>query len=177
MSKIYENYSNNIQCCWYDSSNVIFSKCYDNDGDEKVVKIIFKNGRTYLYKGVNVYDYINFRDAQSNGSAFNKYMSKYTAVRIQDTDLDKLNELKEKFMNEEKELQQTEVGDLDYVIEFVNKTGEFALKRGDKVVYSGIEGKVSIVDLFTNMGINSTLKEVDEIVNITDEDNDKIDVE
>ena len=103
--KLYSKYENSQEFCWYDSSNIIFSKCYDNPGDCKVVKIIFKNGRTYLYKDVDVNDYIMFRDAESNGSAFTKYIKKYAATRIQDTDLSKLEELKDSFINENQELQ------------------------------------------------------------------------
>ena len=64
--KLYSKYENSQEFCWYDSSNIIFSKCYDNPGDYKVVKIIFKNGRTYLYKNVDVKDYIMFRDAEQS---------------------------------------------------------------------------------------------------------------
>jgi hypothetical protein len=176
MSKIYEKYCNSIQYCWYDSSNIIFSKCYDNPGQYKVVKIIFKNGRTYLYKDVLDNDYLAFRDAESNGIAFTKHIKQYTATRIQDTDLDKLNELKEQFINENNDLQETKVSDLGYVIEFCDKTGEFAIKLKDKVIYHGIEGQVSIINLLQSMGISCTLKSVDEIINETDENEDKIEV-
>lgn len=175
--KTYENYSNNAQCCWYDSSNVVFSKCYDNAGELKVVKIIFKKGTTYLYKDVDVNDYVLFRDAQSTGEAFHKYIKKYNATRIQDTDLNKLEEMRQSLINDNNELQETKVSDLGYVIEFCNNSGEFILKIGDKVLYQGIEGQVSIINLFKSMGINSVLKEVDKIENPTDENEDKINVE
>ena len=164
--KIYSKYENSQEFCWYDSSNILFSKCYDNPGNLKVVKLIFKNGRTYLYKDVEANDYVVFRDAESNGSAFTKHIKKYAATRIQDTDLDKLNEMKERFMNE-----------LGYVIEYCDKTGEFALKIGSKTLYTAIEGNVSIINLFKSMGINCTLKSVDEIENMTDEEEDKINVD
>lgn len=172
--KLYSKYENSQEFCWYDSSNIIFSKCYDNPGDCKVVKIIFKNGRTYLYKDVDVNDYIMFRDAESNGSAFTKYIKKYAATRIQDTDLSKLEELKNSFINENQELQETKMSELGYVIEYCDASGEFALKLGGKTIYSAIEGNVSIVNLFRSMGIQCALVPVDKIENITDEEEDKI---
>lgn len=175
--KVYSKYENSQEFCWYDSTNVIFSKCYDNPGDSKVVKIIFKNGRTYLYKDVSANDYVFFRDSQSSGNGFSQYIKKYTATRIQDTDLDKLEELKKNFMGENQEIQDSKVSDLGYVIEFCDKTGEFALKLGSKTLYSAIEGNVSIINLFKSMGINCRLNAVDEIINETDEDKDKIDIE
>lgn len=177
MSKIYEKYCNNIQYCWYDSSNIIFSKCYDNPGKYKVVKIIFKNGRTYLYKDVDADNYVMFRDAESNGSAFTKYIKQYTATRIQDTDLDKLEEMKQKFMDSNQEIQETKVSELGYIIEYCEETGEFVLKIGEKAIYSAVEGNVSIINLFKSMGINCALKSVEKIENKTDEEEDKIDVD
>lgn len=175
--KIYSKYENGQEFCWYDSSNTLFSKCYDNPGDLKVVKVIFKSGATYLYKNVDVNDYIAFRDAESNGHAFFKHIRKYDATRIQDTDLDKLEEMKNNFMNDTQELQETKVSDLGYVIEYCETDGSFVLKLADKVIFSGVEGNVSIVNLFKSMGINCTMKEVDRIDNETDENEDKINVE
>lgn len=175
--KIYSKYENSQELCWYDSSNTVFSKCYDNPGELKVVKIIFKNGRTYLYKDVDVNDYIAFRDAESNGSAFHKHIKKYAPTRIQDTDMEKLDELKNKFMDDNQEVQETKMSELGYVIEFCDATGEFVLKLKDKIIYSGVEGNVSIVNLFKSMGVNCSFKSVDKITNETDENDDKIDVE
>lgn len=175
--KIYSKYENGQEFCWYDSSNILFSKCYDNQGELKVVKIIFKNGRTYLYKDVDVNDYITFRDSESNGVAFNKHIKKYAPTRIQDTDLGKLEEMKNKFMGENQEVQDSKVSDLGYVIEFCDATGEFVLKLKDNIIYCGVEGNVSIVNLFKSMGINCSFKSVEKIVNETDEDDDKINVE
>lgn len=168
--KTFEKYINNIQYCWYDSSNTLFSKCYDNPGDLKVIKIIFKGGRTYLYKDVDVTDYVAFRDAASNGTAFSKYIKKYVATRIQDTDLNELAEMKSKFMDESDEIQETKISDLDYVIEYCERTGDFDLKLGDSIIYHGIEGQVSIINLFKSMGINAIMKPVEKFDNSIDEE-------
>lgn len=175
--KVYSKYENGQEFCWYDSSNTLFSKCYDNPGDLKVVKVIFKSGATYLYKNVDVNDYLAFRDAESNGHAFFKHIKKYEATRIQDTDLEKLEELKTNLMNDSQELQESKVSELSYVIEYCENDGSFVLKLADKTIFSGIEGNVSIVSLFKSMGINCTLKEVDKVENETDEHEDKINVE
>lgn len=174
--KLFSKYENSQELCWYDSTNIIFSKCYDNP-DCKVVKIIFKNGRTYLYRDVDATDYVMFRDSESNGSAFTKYIKKYAATRIQDTDLDKLEEMKQKFINENQEVQDTKVSDLGYVMEYCDETGEFVLKLGGKVIYSAVEGNVSIINLFKSMGVNCALVSVEKIENKTDEEEDKINVE
>lgn len=174
--KLFSKYENSQELCWYDSTNIIFSKCYDNPYC-KVVKIIFKNGRTYLYRDVDATDYVMFRDSESNGSAFTKYIKKYAATRIQDTDLDKLEEMKQKFINENQEVQDTKVSDLGYVMEYCDETGEFVLKLGGKVIYSAVEGNVSIINLFKSMGVNCALVSVEKIENKTDEEEDKINVE
>lgn len=175
--KLYSKYEDSCELCWYDSTNTLFSKCYDNPGEYKVVKIIFKNGRTYLYKDVTASDYIAFRDAESNGQSFTKYIKKYSATRIQDTDLDKLNELREKLVSQDQEIQDTKVSELGYVIEYCDSTGEFALKLGGKVIYRAIEGQVSIINLFKSMGVNCSMKSVDKIENNSDEEEDKINVD
>lgn len=176
--KLYSKYENSQEFCWYDSTNVMFSKFYDNPNSSNVLKVIFKQGQTYLYKDVDANDYIMFRDAESNGSAFSKYIiKKYSPTRIQDTDMERLAEMKEKFMGESQELQETKVSELGYVIEYSDETGEFVLKLMDKVIYSGTEGQVSIVNLFRSMGINCMLKAVEKVENNTDEKEDKIVIE
>lgn len=177
MAKLYENYSNNAQMCWYDSSNVLFSKCYDNPGNSKVLKIIFKNGRTYLYRDVDAMDYILFRDAESNGTAFVQYIKKYPATRIQDTDLGKLEEMKNKMINEATEFNEQKVSSLSYTIEYCDSTGEFALKLGDRTLHRGIEGQVSIINLFKSIGLQYGLTPVSSIESDSDENDDRINVD
>lgn len=174
--KTYSKYENSQEFCFFDSSNVIFCKCYDNPGDAKVLKIVFKDGRTYLYKDVDVNDYIAFRDSQSNGNEFAKRIRKYACTRIQDTDMGKLDEMKARFIEDSREIRETKVSELGYVIEYCDETGEFVLKVGDKVIYSAVEGSVSIINLFKSMGVDCVLRAVDKIENVTDENEDKIDV-
>ena len=53
---------------WYQSSNVLYSACMDKDtSDKKDLIIIFKGGATYMYKNVDINDYIMFKGADSQG--------------------------------------------------------------------------------------------------------------
>ena len=135
----YNKYINNEDYTWYNSSNVIFSKCYDNSTDTKTIKLVFKNGRTYVYKDVNVSDYLNFKNAQSNGEAVNKYIiKKYQGVRISDTNIEDLDNLQQTFIEEETDVDNTQFSNLVYHLDMCEKTGEFNLKLNDKVIFSGI---------------------------------------
>jgi len=172
---IYNRYINQEDHVWYDSSNIVYSKCYDTQPSKfKTLKIVFKNGRTYVYKNVDADDYIMFKTAQSNGQEFNKRIKKYDAVRIEDTDLKKLDDLMESFKNETKETDEQKVGDLVYNIQVNEKTGEFVIILGNRVLFRGIEGQFSILNLFTSLSIRHTLQQVDELPNNSDENENKI---
>lgn len=167
---IYNKYTNNEDYTWYDSSNVVFSKCYDNNQDFKTLKVVFKNGRTYLYKDVNAGDYVCFRNSQSNGKAINDFIiKKYKGIRIADTDINKLNELKERFINDEIEIKQQPFSNLVYHIESNSETGEFILKLNNKIIFKGIEGQVSIFNLLKSMNIDYSFENVETIENNSDE--------
>lgn len=92
MSKIYNLYENEVDRTWYDSTNVIYSECDDVTDGLKVLKVVFKNGRTYKYSDVNVNDYLLFRESLSQGKALNKYIKQYANERINDTDIEALTE-------------------------------------------------------------------------------------
>lgn len=173
---VYNKYLDNQDYTWYDSSNVLFSKCYDNpDSNTKTLKIVFKNGRTYIYKDVDINDYLTFKMAQSNGQAVNtSIIKKYKGVRISDTDVDKLSELREKFVNDEKEISETPLKDLIYKVNYNEQCSEFTLVIGDKVIYHGNESKVSLFSLFKSMNIAYSLNVVDKIDYETDENKENI---
>lgn len=174
---VYNRYVNQEDHVWYDSSNITYSKCYDTQNSKfKTLKIVFKGGRTYVYKNVDADDYILFKTAQSNGEEFNKRIKKYDAVRIEDTDLEKLTELQESFKNEIKENDEQKLGDLVYNIKVNEKTGEFIIMLGDRILFRGIEGQFSILNLFSSLCIRHTLEQVDELPNDSDENLDKINV-
>jgi hypothetical protein len=172
---IYNRYVNQEDHVWYDSSNIVYSKCYDTQSSKfKTLKIVFKGGRTYVYKNVDADDYLIFKTASSNGQEFNKRIKKYDAVRIEDTNMEKLAELQESFKNEIKEADEQKLGDLVYNIIVNEKTGEFVIKLGDRILFRGIEGQFSILNLFTSLSIRHTLQQVDELPNDSDENLDKI---
>ena len=99
MSKIFGFYAKNddgidIDKAWFDSSNVRYAECLDNDNELKTLKVVFNNGGTYQYNKVKVQDYLLFREDASQGKAINKYIkaNKYEYVKLEDTDLDKLTD-------------------------------------------------------------------------------------
>lgn len=172
----YNKYVDNQDYTWYDSTNVRFSKCYDNpNSSTKTLKIVFKNGRTYVYKDVDINDYLSFKTSSSNGEAVNKHIvKKYKGVRITDTSEEKLEELKADFIKETEEASEMQVKDLVYQVEYDEKNAEFVLKLGDKIVYHGVENKVSLFSLFKSMNIRYSLQVVENIDYNTDEHNDEI---
>ena len=174
---IYNRYINQEDHVWYDSSNIFYSKCYDTSSSQlKTLKIVFKGGRTYLYKDVDANDYLLFKQSESNGQGFNKWIKKYQAVRISDTDIEKLNELKDSFNEDVKENEDKKLGDLCYHIKVDEKTGEFIIVLGDKTLFRGIEGNFSILNLFSSLNIKYILQQVDELPNDSDENLEKIEI-
>ena len=172
---IYNRYVNQEDHVWYDSSNIVYSKCYDTQNSKfKTLKIVFKGGRTYVYRNVDADDYIMFKTAESNGQEFNKRIKKYDAVRIEDTNMEKLAELQESFKNEIKETDEQKLGDLVYNIQVDEKTGEFVIMLGDRILFRGIEGQFSILNLLTSLSIKHTIQRVDELPNNSDENENKI---
>jgi hypothetical protein len=115
MSVIFNKLIENIDYCWYDSSNILYSECDDKKDELKDVKVVFKGGRTYLYKKVNVQDYLKFRNNISQGKALRQYLDvktengnkKYEFIRIEDTDINELEERKKKLM-ETDNVQETD---------------------------------------------------------------------
>lgn len=172
---VYNRYVNQEDHVWYDSSNIVYSKCYDSQNTPaKTLKIVFKQGRTYVYRNVDANDYVRFKTSQSTGKAFNELIKKYDAVRIADTNIDKLNELQESFKNELKENDEQKLGELVYTIKVNEKTGEFIIVLGDKTLFRGIEGQFSILNLFTSLNIKHRLESVEELPNDSDENMDEI---
>lgn len=90
--KLFNYYSDNIDYTWYQSSNIKYSECIDNDNELKTLKIVFNNGKQYEYEKINVFDYLKFRDADSQGKAFNQFIKKYEFNKLEDYDLNKLDE-------------------------------------------------------------------------------------
>lgn len=153
---VYNKYLNSRDNTWYDSSNVVYSECIDTSDKFKTLKIVFKQGRTYLYKNVEVEDYIMFRNAESNGSAFSKYIKKYDFVRLPDTDLEELEKKKQSLQEENKPIEET-FSNLVYKLNFNPDSKELQLLFNDTIIYEGVEDNINIMKLFKSMSINYNL--------------------
>lgn len=176
MAIIYNRYKDSKDYTWYDSSNILFSLCYDLNTDTKILKLVFKNGRTYIYT-VSVEDYIAFKNSESAGSGVNKYITKkYEAKRLSDTDLDELEILKQQMINEGKELTETPSANLAYHLAMNEKTGECTLSVNDNVVYSGVEAQHSILRLLKSLNIAYSFETNDDL-HIVSSDKDLSDEE
>ena len=94
MSKKFNIYCNNVDKAWYDSSNVIYTECIDNDNKPKTLKVVFSNGTQYQYEDVDVRDYLLLRESDSQGKALNRLIKekKYEYKKLDNADLDAINE-------------------------------------------------------------------------------------
>ena len=97
-----------IDRIWYDSSNLLYSECDDKADDYKDLRITFKNGQTYLYKKVDVNDYVLFAHGgldASNGKAFWKIIRpKYEAEKLEPKTEKEILELLEVYKEKKKKL-------------------------------------------------------------------------
>lgn len=107
MSKILSKYDNNLDKAWYDSSNIIYSECDDNDNALKTVRVTFKDGRTYQYNNVNVNDYLMFRESESQGKTFNSYLKQYECVKIENKNIEDINKELEELLHPSEECKVT----------------------------------------------------------------------
>lgn len=155
MSKIYSKYIKNEDHNWYDSSNIVYSVCFDG-ASSKSLKIVFKGGRTYLYKDVSPVDYVRFRDAESNGKVFNEIIKQYPCTKLDDTPLDELEKMKDEL------IKSDTFSEYKIHIDFNDETGEFKLLINNNVVYEGIEGNVSVINLLRSMNLEYTMSETNE---------------
>jgi hypothetical protein len=97
-------YENDVDKAWYDSSTVLYSECDDKEGSLKSVKVVFKNGGTYLYKDVKVNDYLLFREGSSQGKSLHKVLKQYEFEKLPNTDV---NLLMEEYNNVLKRLEES----------------------------------------------------------------------
>lgn len=158
---VYNKYINSRDYTWYDSSNIVYSECIDTTETEKTLKIVFKQGRAYLYRKVDVNDYLLFRNAESNGKAFNQYIKKYECVRMPDVDLSDLEKKKEEFQEEHRKIDEA-MTNLSYHLDFNPETKEFRLKLNDNVIYEGVEDHVNIMRLLKSMSITYSFSEMED---------------
>lgn len=176
MSAILNIYKDNVDYTWYDSSNVLYSECYDKDNDLKDLKIVFKGGRSYLYEKIDVNDYLMFRSDLSQGKALNKYIivkdvngnPKHNVVRLPDTDLNEL-ENSRLMIIEERNKPVEETNNTIYHVELDESNGNVKLLFEDKVVFEGVENKISIFQLLKALNIRTDITKI-EIPNLNSDD-------
>lgn len=173
MSVILNVYKDNVDYTWYDSSNVLYSECYDKDNDLKDLKIVFKGGRTYLYEKIDVNDYLMFRNDLSQGKALNKFIivkdvngnPKHNVIRLPDTDLNELENNRLMIMEERNKPVEDTINTI-YHIELDESNGNVKLLFEDKVIFEGVENKISIFKLLKALNIRADITKV-EIPNLS----------
>lgn len=83
MSVKLSEYVDNVDYCWFDSSNVFYSELHDHVNELKTLYVTFKNkGITYKYEDVDVADYVLFKHDVSQGKAIHKLIKKYNGKPI-----------------------------------------------------------------------------------------------
>ena len=94
MSKIFGFYKDDVDYAWYQSSNIKFSKCVDNDNALKTLFVVFNNGSQYKYSNVDVNQYLLFREDDSQGKALNKYIkgNSYPYEKVENADIQTLED-------------------------------------------------------------------------------------
>ena len=94
MAKIWGYYNNKLDKTWYNSSNIKYSECIDNENDLKTLKVVLNNGSQYQYNKVKVQDYLMFREDESQGKALNKYIKAngYEYEKLDNADIQSLND-------------------------------------------------------------------------------------
>lgn len=126
---IFNKYENDLDRAWFSSSNIKYAECDDKTDSLKTVRVVFNTGRKYEYEKVTVQDYLLFRNAESQGKAFNTYLRKYEAKRLEDADLDQLD----------KELEN--LRSADFVLEY-SENG-LIIKDNDGNILFESDGKLS----------------------------------
>ena len=71
---IERNEKDGVISCLFKSSNILAS---DYNQEKKELTIIFKEGRSYTYSGIEYKDYLRFEIAESQGQVFSKHIKKY----------------------------------------------------------------------------------------------------
>jgi hypothetical protein len=94
MSKKFNLYCNGVDKTWYDSSNVVYTECIDNENKPKTLKVVFSNGTQYQYNDVDVRDYLLLREDSSQGKALNRLIKekKYEYQKLDNANLEEIED-------------------------------------------------------------------------------------
>lgn len=95
------DYDNKIDYTWYNSSNVLYSKCIDNVDALKTLIVVFNNGATYQYEDIPVQEYLAFREHESQGKSLNEIVKKggYSYTKLDSSNVEVLKEEYERRSN------------------------------------------------------------------------------
>ena len=140
----------------------------------KTLKLVFKGGRTYVYKNVDANDYLKFKTSLSNGKSFNELIKKYNGEKIEDTNLEDIEKLKEYFIKDNEEFNKKTLSELKYNLKVDEKSGEFVILLDNKPLFRGEEGNFSITSLLKSLNINFFIENVEKLEINTDEFSNKI---
>ena len=147
MSKIINVYKDNIDRCWYRSSNIVYSECIDKQDELKVLNVVFSNGSQYQYTDVKVMDYLMFREAESQGKGLDQFIKKngYPYRKMENADLD--------LLNEEREFIQSDGITIEFGghIRIITNEGEVIY---DSPEFLGLKEKNIVVDMIKALGHN-----------------------
>ena len=98
MAKIFNFYTsdhdgNGLDRCWFASSNIKYCECLDKENSLKTLKVVFNNGAQYEYYGVDVTQYLMFRNAESQGKALNEFIKSkgYEYKKLENADIDAID--------------------------------------------------------------------------------------
>lgn len=160
MSVVLNVYKDEVDYTWYDSSNILYSECYDKNNDLKSLKVVFKGGRSYLYEKINVNDYLLFRSDLSQGKALNKYIIKYASVRLPDTDLEELENSRKLIIESRNQVSEDDVNTI-YHIQYDDSNGNIKLLFEDKTIFEGVENNISLFKLLKALNIKTTIVNVE----------------
>lgn len=119
----------------YESSNIVASS-YNKI--QKNLNITFKNGGSYTYQGVAETDYVRFETAESQGKVLNSNLKKYSFLKHEPVDVDKIIDKIKDIKNEE--LDAMLIGIEDAMVSFQN-----SLHSIDRKDYDYIEKKLDKV--------------------------------
>ena len=86
---------------------------------------------------------------------FNTHIKKYSCVKQDNTDLGQLDLLKQAFQQDDAII----IGHSTLELQINNESGEFVILKNGNPIFSGIEGQVSIMNLFKSLGINYMITE------------------
>lgn len=145
--KIWSIYENEVDKTWYDSSNILYSECDDVRDSLKVVKITFSTGRVYKYIDVNVNDYLMFREATSQGKAFNTYLRKYKCERLEDVNLEDVTNKMQESQDKQCKLSDIKIKINDNQIEVIKNDNSISVIEVKKESIDDIEKIINAIKI------------------------------